>query len=87
MLRIDKSTNGATHLAVSGDMNAENLFVLAGLIGSEPAGRRIILDLKDLIHVDQAALELLARCEVDAIELENCSGYVREWIRSERSGK
>ena len=85
MLRIDRSSNGDTHLAVSGEMHSENLADLTTLIKSEPAGRRIILDLRDLTLVDRDSVQFLARCEADSIKLKNCPAYVREWIRRERN--
>ena len=46
--------------------------------------RRIVLDLKDLILVDQDAVSFLERCEADNITLKNCPAYIREWITGER---
>lgn len=86
MLRIERSSNSDTHLAVSGEMNEENLTDLTTLIKSEPAGRRIILDLKDLTLVDRDAVQFLASCEGDGIKLKSCPAYIREWIRRERNG-
>jgi anti-anti-sigma regulatory factor len=87
MLRIERSSNGETVLTVSGEMNAENTAELTALFKSETEGRRIVLDLKDLILVDRDAVQFLRRCEADSIKLKNCPAYVREWIRRERHAK
>jgi len=50
---------------------------------SEAEGRRMILDLRDLILVDHDAVRFLKRCEADGIQLKNCPAYIREWITRE----
>jgi anti-anti-sigma regulatory factor len=85
MLRITRAANGEVVFAVSGRLDAENLAELKTLFSSEPAGRRITLDLKELTRVDQDAVSFLERCEADNIELKNCPAYIREWITRERS--
>ena len=67
-------------------MDAENVAELKALFGSEAKGRRIVLDLKDLILVDQDAVTFLERCEAGSITLKNCPAYIREWVTRERSG-
>jgi len=83
MLRIEKSNNRETLLAVSGEMNQGNLADLITLIKSEPPGRQIVLDLRDVTLADRDSVQFLARCEGDSIRLENCPAYIREWIRTE----
>ena len=65
-------------------MDAENLRELKTLLSSEPKGRRITLDLKELTLVDQDAVRFLERCEIDNMQLKNCPAYIREWITTER---
>src|SRR5258705_6353039 len=48
MLRIQREANGEVVLRISGRLDGENLAELKKLIGSEGAGRRIILDLREL---------------------------------------
>jgi anti-anti-sigma regulatory factor len=85
MLRITRKGNGEVVFKVSGQLNVENLAEMEKLlIKGEREGGRIVLDLTDLISVDGEAVEFLAKCETDAIKLENCSAYIREWIRRER---
>ena len=69
---------------VSGQLNVENLTEVEKLIKTEKKGRRIDLDLTDLISVDGAAVEFLAKCETDSIRLKDCSAYIRERISRER---
>ena len=65
-------------------MDAENIGEMKSLFQSEAKGRRIVLDLRDLTLVDQAAVSFLERCEADSIKLKNCPAYIREWITRER---
>jgi hypothetical protein len=57
---------------------------LQSIISSEATGRRIVLDLKDLILADQDVVSFLVRCEADGIQLKNCPAYIREWVLRER---
>ena len=84
MLKITKAANGEMVFTVSGRLDAENLAELNTLFSSEPSGRRITLDLKELIRVDEDAVCFLMRCEADNIQLKNCPAYIREWITRER---
>jgi hypothetical protein len=82
VLKITRAANG--DLTVSGRLQAENLDELKRLMNLDANGRRIVLDLKNLILVDQDAVSFLERCEVDNITLKNCPAYIREWITGER---
>jgi anti-anti-sigma regulatory factor len=86
MLRIQRIANGEVVFTLSGRMDAENVAELETLLGTEPKGRRIFLDLKDLTLVDRDAVTFLGRCEVDSITLKNCPAYIREWITREGHG-
>ena len=86
MLKIQRAANGGVVFTLSGRMDAENVAELKALFGSEAKGRRIVLDLKDLILVDQDAVTFLERCEAGSITLKNCPAYIREWVTRERSG-
>jgi anti-anti-sigma regulatory factor len=83
MLKITRTANGDAVFTLSGRMDAENLAELETLVTSEAEGRRIILDLRDLILVDQEAVRFLKRCEADGMQLRNCPAYIREWITRE----
>jgi len=84
MLRIERSTNGKTVFALSGQMDEEAIAELERLISSEVKGVQIILDLKDLTLVNQDAIDFLERRESENITLRNCPAYIREWIRRQR---
>jgi anti-anti-sigma regulatory factor len=87
MLRIERAANGQGVLTVSGHMNAENLIELKNIIHEVAAGRRIVLDLKELILVDRDAVRFLEQCDSNGIRLRNCPLYIREWIARERDGR
>jgi anti-anti-sigma regulatory factor len=86
MLKIKRAANGEVVFTLSGRMDGENLAEMQTLFGSEPKGRRIVLDLKDLTLVDRDAVRFLESCETDSIKLKNCPAYIREWITRERAG-
>jgi hypothetical protein len=85
MLRIQRSSNGQVVFTLSGRIDEEHIAELEQLIRSEPDGRSILLDLKDLILVGQDATAFLERCESDGVTLMNCPGYIREWIARQRA--
>jgi len=85
MLKIQRAANGEILLTLSGSIDGENVPELQKLFLSDPNGRRIVLDLKDLTLVDQEAVKFLERCESSGIQLKNCPAYIREWISRQRS--
>jgi hypothetical protein len=84
MLKITRAANGEVVLKLSGRMDAENIDELENLFSAETSGRRVVLDLKDLMLVDQDTVSFLRRCEADNIHLKNCPAYIREWILREQ---
>ena len=86
MLKIQRSTNGKTVFRLIGRMDVENIKELTEVFQGEAKDRRVVLDLKDLVLVDRAAVKFLERCEADSIKLRNCPAYIREWITREREG-
>jgi hypothetical protein len=84
MLKIQRSSNAQVVFRLSGEIEEEQIAELEALIRSEVKGRTIILDLKNLTLAGRDAIGFLGRCEADGIELQNCAGYVREWITRER---
>ncbi len=84
MLMIRRAGNGEVVFTVSGQMDRGNVAELQSIISSEATGRRIVLDLKDLILADQVVVSFLVRCEADGIQLKNCPAYIREWVLRER---
>jgi hypothetical protein len=86
MLKIKRETNGEVVFTLSGRMDAENVAELQEMFQSEPKGRRIVMDLKDLTLVDRDAVRFLESCEKENITLRNCPAYIREWITRDREG-
>jgi anti-anti-sigma regulatory factor len=85
MFKIRKSSSGRWVIYfVSGRIDGEAVSELQSLLGREPAGSRLLLDLREVRLVDAGAVELFARCEDGGIKLRNCPAYVREWIASNR---
>ena len=81
MLKIRRSANGKVVFTVSGRIEAEDVKDLRQLLDLETAGqRRLVLNLSDVTLVNEGAVKFLADCEADRIKLENCPGYIREWI-------
>jgi len=86
MLKIQRSSNGQVVLALSGQIDDQDITELETQIRSEEKGSSIVLDLKDLTLVSRDAISFLERCEADGVTLRNCAAYVREWITRQRGG-
>jgi anti-anti-sigma regulatory factor len=86
MLKIDRSANGQIVFTLSGRIQAEDVKELEQLLASEPPGKQLVLNLRDVTLVNQDAVEFLARCEGDTIMLENCRAYIRQWIERAKNG-
>ena len=72
MLRIERTANGTNVLyRLSGRIEGNDLTELKTLIKSEPEGKRIVLDLKDLILAGRNAVKYL-----DHVEMANAEGEV-----------
>jgi anti-anti-sigma regulatory factor len=83
MLKIQRKANGDVVFTVVGRLEFDNVGELSALLAVEPAGRSIVLDLKDLVLVDREAVRLLLRCENQGIVVRNCPPYVRVWMDGE----
>jgi hypothetical protein len=82
-LRIERSARqGLRVFTLSGRIEAENIGELKALF--DPDYQDIVLDLRDLRLADRDAVRFLKRCEVSGMKLENCPGYVREWMDREK---
>jgi len=85
MLKILRSAkDGSVVLSVIGRIEEESLAELKRVIREETTDHNLVLDLKDVTLVDQAAIRFLARCEAESIVLEYCPAYIRDWIAAER---
>jgi anti-anti-sigma regulatory factor len=87
MLRIQRSAKDEVVFTLSGQMDEEPVTELKTLIDSEAAGRRIVLDLKNVTLVNEDAITFLERCESNSIMLGNCPLYIREWITRQRDAR
>ena len=83
MLKILRKGNGDVVLTLSGRLDADSLSELSAVLAAEPAGRAVVLDLKDVVLVDRDTVRFLRARERDAIGLRNCPPYVRAWIERE----
>jgi hypothetical protein len=82
-LRIERSARQRfTVFALSGRMEAEHIAGLREFFDRDY--RDIILDLRDVRLADREAMRFLRGCEADGMRLENCPGYVREWMDREK---
>ena len=83
MLKIQRTANGDVVFTVIGRLGADNVSELSALLAAEPAGRAVVLDLKDVVLVDRDIVRFLRAREGDGIALRNCPPYIREWIARE----
>jgi anti-anti-sigma regulatory factor len=83
MLKIRRKANDDVVLTLIGRLGADNVSELSALLAAEPAGRAVVLDLKDVVLVDRDIVRFLRAREHDGIVLRNCPLYIREWIARE----
>jgi len=83
MLKIRRKANDDVVLTLIGRLGADNVSELSALLAAEPAGRAVVLDLKDVVLVDRDIVRFLWAREHDGIVLRNCPPYIREWIARE----
>jgi len=81
MLRTRRTGNGRVLFTLSGRIETtEDITQLYQLLAVETSGQPLVLDLRDVTLVNEAAVEFLRSCEADGIKLENCPLHVRRWI-------
>jgi hypothetical protein len=80
MLKIQRKANGDVVFTVVGRLEPDNVGELLQLLAVEPAGRPVVLDLKDLVLVDREVVRFLRRCECQGTVLRNCPPYIRVWM-------
>ena len=83
MLKIQRKANGGVVLTLSGRLDEDSLGELSAALDAEPAGRAVVLDLKDVVLVDRDTVRFLRGRERAGIGLRNCPPYIREWIARE----
>jgi len=86
MLRIQRAIIGnRVVFMLSGRIEAQHIPELQALMNAEEQG--ITLDLKEVNLVDRDTVRFLAWCEAAGVEIDNCLGYIREWIRRGTDGE
>lgn len=81
VLRIEQvQLRRLTMFILSGNLDKRYASELQRLFGPSADYSTIVLDLSDLRLADRAAVWFLARCEERGIRLQDCPGYIREWI-------
>jgi anti-anti-sigma regulatory factor len=83
--RIETEARGRfTVFTLSGRFQEQAIAELRRLFEQQTDCSEIILDLKDVSVIDREAVRFLAHSEADGVTLENCTPYIREWIRTEK---
>jgi anti-anti-sigma regulatory factor len=70
--------------ALSGRIQMEHVAELQNLVDFAAARNTVVLDLTEVRLVDREAVQFLARCEAEGVELNNCPAYIREWIEKNK---
>ena len=83
MLKIQRKANGDVVLTLSGRLDLDSLGELSAALAAEPAGRTIVLDLKDVVLVDRDTVRFLRARERDGTVLRNSPAYIRAWMERE----
>jgi anti-anti-sigma regulatory factor len=84
MLKIERTVSDSVLLKIAGRLDPENVGELVSMLAGEPAGRTVVLDLKELTLVDRESVRLLLACEASGVVLRNCPPYIRVWIAREK---
>jgi anti-anti-sigma regulatory factor len=83
-LRIEQVSDGhVVILRLSGRLQSEHLEELKAHI--EGITQKVILDLDQVKLVDREVVCFLVACELDGVQLNQCSPYIRDWINRERT--
>lgn len=82
-LRIERSErDGFIVFTLTGRIEAEQVAELKELFDMDH--QNTILDLREVRLADHVAIRFLRGCEADGVKLENCPGYIREWMEREK---
>lgn len=85
ILKIEKvSRQDGAVFVLSGRITEDHLPELRQLLDAEPEMKKVILDLKEIRLVEREAMKFLAACQARGVLLQNCPGYIHEWIEKER---
>jgi anti-anti-sigma regulatory factor len=83
--RIETEARGSCSVFIlSGRIEAQAIAELRRLCELQTDYSNVIVDLKDVSMVDREAMRFFMRCEADGARLENCTPYIREWMKREK---
>ena len=83
--RIETAARGRLSIFIlSGHIEREAMAELERLFQLYADWRDIVVDLRDVSMVDREVMRFLMRCESDGVTLENCTPYIREWMKREK---
>jgi len=83
-LRIEQVSDGhVVILRLSGRLQSEHLEELKAHI--EGITQKVILGLDQVKLADREVVCFLVACELDGVQLNQCSPYIRDWINRERT--
>jgi hypothetical protein len=83
--RIETATRGRLRIFIlSGHIETQAMAELKRLFELQTDCRDIVVDLRDVSMVDREVMRFLMRCESDGVTLENCTPYIREWMKREK---
>ena len=81
MLRVDRAANGEVIFILSGVITTEDIPHLEQLLRFDSDRGKVALDLKDVLDVNDAAVNFLSRCETAGVRLNNCPAFIRDWMQ------
>ena len=82
--RIETTTRaGFTVFTLSGRIEEQATAELSRLFDQQTDYGQIVLDLKDVSVVDREVVRFLVHCQANDVTIENCTPYIREWMKRE----
>jgi hypothetical protein len=83
--RIETVARGRLSVFIlSGHIETQAIAELKRLFERQTDCRDIVVDLRDVSMVDREVMRFFIRCEADGVMLENCTPYIREWMKREK---
>jgi hypothetical protein len=83
--RIETAARGRLSVFIlSGHIETQAMAELKRLFELQTDYRDIVVDLRDVSLVDREVVRFFMRCESDGVTLENCTPYIREWMKREK---
>jgi hypothetical protein len=83
--RIETAARGRLSIFIlSGHIETQAMAELKRLFELQTDCRDVVVDLRDVSMVDREVMRFFMRCESDGVTLENCTPYIREWMKREK---